>query len=77
MKPPAPVTSIFRRLAIVFQSRGAAGRIARIALIDSRLNIDVMKRLVSRSMWCINCPHKSYTRSTPQRREASHGPYWH
>src|SRR5262249_31764133 len=38
--------------------------------------IDVMKRLASRSTWWHIVPHKSYTRSTPQTGEASHGPYW-
>ena len=36
-----------------------------------------MKRLASHSTWWHRLPHKSYTRSTPQRGEASHGPYWH
>jgi hypothetical protein len=39
--------------------------------------IDGMKRLASRLTWWHTLPHKSTPRSTPQRGEASHGPYWH
>src|SRR5262249_50250767 len=38
---------------------------------------DRMKRLASRLTWWHTLPHKSTSRSTPQRGEASHGPYWH
>ena len=36
-----------------------------------------MKRLASRLTWWQTLPHKSTPRSTPQKGEASHGPYWH
>jgi hypothetical protein len=39
--------------------------------------IDRMKRLASRLTWWHTLPHKSTPRSTPQKGEARHGPYWH
>src|SRR3990172_9063198 len=41
------------------------------------LSVDRMKRRASRLTWWHTLPHKSYSRSTPQGGEASHGPYWH
>jgi hypothetical protein len=42
-----------------------------------RTRIDGMKRLASHLTWWQMLPHKSTPRSTPQKGEASHGPYWH
>jgi hypothetical protein len=36
-----------------------------------------MKRLASRLTWWHMLLHKSTPRSTPQKGEVSHGPYWH
>src|SRR5262245_21384289 len=45
-------------------------------LLPSSRSVDRMKRLASR-LTCWHKLHESTPRSTPQRREASQGPYWH